>query len=276
MKHKLTYKDYCLFFSKKCDICKGARKVLLDNVWTVCLCQFKATLKFRYDSLQVYPPELKYKTWNDFTGIITEGGITSGILEPESVIESKQKALSYCYKNGDNSSHDNLIVQDHLNDGQNVIIYGERGTGKTLLAVLILKEIVFSNYRSCSSVTTDWVHSSQIRDAARWALDSGIKTKEQDYDYLDEISLTDFLVIDDIDYADKRNSFPSPPDRTSLDVLFGERKRNQRPTIFICSNKIKDMVGDLKTVLLQREWGNEFYDLISNSNNVIIELRKSL
>lgn len=275
MKDKLNYQDYSLYFAQKCDVCHGKKRNLIDGIWTVCPCQKKATLKYRFESLQIDPPELKYKSWDDFTGIITEAGETVGTLSPDSVIEAKTKALAYCYKNGDNSSLDNLIVQKHLADGQNLVISGEKGSGKTLLAVLIVKEVVLANLKYALSMTFNWTQSSQIVYAAKWEIDGGISVKNQDYDYLEELSETDFLVVDDLDYEEKTGSHRQPPDRTSINVLFGERRRNQRPTIFICSDKIRNMIGTVKAERIRQQWGGELCSLVSNAKNIFIDLRKS-
>src|SRR5437867_2071959 len=132
----LTYRQYSTFYASKCDACKGVKRLLKNGVWTACSCQYTASAKWRIDQFEVVPPDLKYKTWNDFTGVHGDSKLTN-----QSFIQAKQKALRYCFGGEDvsliNDRQKNLIVHEHLNDGQNVVIAGATGSGRTLLAVLI-------------------------------------------------------------------------------------------------------------------------------------------
>lgn len=274
--NKTTYSAYLEFYAKKCLKCKGERHIIVDNVATACPCQFTATMKWRFDQIKVRPESLKYKTWSDFTGLIKNEAITvendaiiTGMLDPESVKYAKEEALKYCYRNGDNSSFKNLIVHKHLVDGKNVVISGGKNTGKSLLAVLIVKEVVCASAEYKIDMDFHWATSTKIRNASRWT-----NEKDIDDEYMSYLGRVDWLVIDDVDIENATGHHTNPPDRISLNSLFSTRSIENRPTIFICSEKMSSMRNPRYIDVVEQQWGKEFVNTFMHHNNLVIALRK--
>ncbi len=274
---KVSYNAYLEFYANKCNKCKGERHIFVDNVATSCPCQFTATMKWRFDQIKVRPESLKYKTWSDFTGlikneaiIVENDAIITGMLDPESVKFAKESAMKYCYRNGDNSSYKNLIVHKHLFDGKNVIISGGKNTGKSLLAVLIIKEVVCASAEFKIDMDFHWATSTKIRNAARWT-----NEKDIDDEYMSYLGRVDWLVIDDVDVETATGHHTNPPDRISLNSLFSTRSIENRPTIFICSEKMSDMRNPRYIDVIEQQWGKEFINTFMHQNNLVIALRKN-
>lgn len=137
----LSYQTYSDYYASKCKKCLGEKRVLVNNIWTVCICQNSATLKFKFEQFDVNPSSLKYKTWDDFDGFI-DG---RQVISMESWVSAKRNALKYCFGTDDINVIENrknsLIVHKHRHDGQNVIIVGHPQSGRSLIASLIIKEV---------------------------------------------------------------------------------------------------------------------------------------
>lgn len=263
---KLTHRDYCEYYARHCKICKGAKRVQINGVWTACVCQNTATLKYRFEQFEVSPADLKYKTWNDFTGV--DG---NNVLTRNSFIRAKSKALEYCFGSPDlkltQDRKKNLVVQNHCHDGQNVIIAGGQGTGKTLVAALIIKEVAHACRIHNLNIGFKCIKSVFLQDAARW--DS--QSKSIDQVSLDDWSEVDFLVIDEVDLDSWGHT--TPPDLISLNVLFSTRTIRGLPTIVICSD---DFWRGIKTYRriddIFNRWGRDFVSMLRNPSNMVIEL----
>ncbi len=264
----LEYQDYCDYYASKCKICTGKKRVLHNSIWTCCPCQQHATLKYRFEKIQTYPQELKYSKWSDFTGEIKTKNKQTGKLEigghlsAPVFINAKKKAMEYCFSSSDPSVVDdrrNTLVL-HKNNGRNVVIVGKKNTGKTLLAALILKEVAHASYLFKKlNIDFKWLKASDLINASRWDNDKSV-----DHEFLNSLNNIQFIVIDDIDMY--RTGHNTPPDTVSLDVLFSYRKLASYPTIVICTPEF------FKTASKYEIWGREFTDLITRSDNVLIEL----
>jgi DNA polymerase III delta prime subunit len=272
---KVTYKDYCNYYAKKCKHCGGQKSVLIDGILQACICQFHASSKWEMSQIKVEPPELKYLTWDDFTGVIKSGGEVVGMLTPQSAQEGKQKALAYCFENGDNSDLRNVSIHRRLGDGANMLIAGHRGTGKSLLAILITKAIILSRYFYDPAISFMWIRSSKLREAARWD-----ERRPINHALLDELTETDFLIIDDVDCdivseGGNKGHHTLPPDRTSIDVLFGTRLLYNRPTILVTTEGLVDHLNPRLCQPVMQQWGNEFLNLATASKNTVIRLKRA-
>jgi hypothetical protein len=269
----LDSRDFCVREMKKCKQCHGEGCLNVNGVWCQCICQVYASYKYNFYRLRINPESLKQKTWDDFTGVITKEDITVGMLEPKSVREAKDIVLQYCYRDGDNSNFNNLILHEHLKTGRNIIIGGSKASGKTLLGCLIIKEVIYDaiEFRSKigRTISFDWVYSSELKHAARWD-----NSKSIDHAYLEQLVEMDFLVIDDVDFWTKEGHHTNPPDRISLDMFFGERDIHSRPTIMLCSDTLLDMVSPRYMDSISQQWGGEFFNLLSKPSNMIVRLKK--
>jgi hypothetical protein len=271
---KLTYEDYSNFHAQKCTICSGAKRVCQEGIWITCGCQFNATAKWRLDQIQIYPENLKFKTWEDFVGINSSGKK----LTDASFIEAKTKALIYCFGRPDpqlaKNRKQSSIILKHINDRQNVIIAGAGGSGRSLIAALILKEVIYASAIRRQKVSFYWVKSSELTEAARWATTrTGDISKDIDRNELVEWSESDFLFLDGMDLKPATGDHRAPPDMTSLNILFF--KRFYRPTIIVCSNKLLAECRDpRKADRIKEQWGDDFYTLMHDPKNVVIDLEK--
>lgn len=271
----LELDDFCLYYAAKCDKCKGQKRVRINNVWYACSCQILANVKWKLEQVRIHPPELKQMTWDDFTGVIKEKDLQTGMLQVESVLAAKAKAIDYCYKNNDPNFPTNLILHKRAAEGANLIIGGEKNSGKTLLGVLVIKEIIRTSVVHNIPLSFEWVSSSEIKEAARW--DSA---KSINHGKLDSWAEVDFLVVDDVDIEveqvqGKSYHKTSPPDKTSLNILFGQRDMYHRPTILLCSQRLLRFADSpLHMKSIDQQWGAEFIHILTNKKNIVINLQR--
>ena len=263
------YQRYYEYYAQRCPTCKGSKRVLKNGSWVSCYCQKVASYKCRFDQIRVHPASLKQKGWDDFTGLITDNNITTGMLDPSAAIEGKKKALAYCYKNGDYSKKENLKIHKHLGDGQNVIIGGGKRSGKTMLGYLIMKEVMRSALYNNLKITFDWVHVAELKQAARWD-----NNKPLDHSTLDDLAEVDFLAIDGVDYETREGHHTNPPDRTSMNMLFAQRDMYRKPTIIICTDSFINMLCPRYEQSIALQWGDEFCNLVNQSSNLVIHLKR--
>ncbi len=267
---ELTSEHYCQYYASKCKICAGNRRIKHEGVWTACVCQQAAILKFRFERFPVEPPELKYKTWEDFTGTTNRGKI----LTEDSLVKAKSKALGYCFdsQDGYKDRRKHLTVHRHLEDGQNVVIVGDGNSGRTLLATLIIKEVAHACRIYNKNIDYQYVTSWALKDAARWD-----DNKSINHDFLNEMSDTEFLVIDKMEIMPARGHHTAPPDYNSMNQLFWSRRRLKHPTISICSPSFWSQVTNPGWQEdMSAQWSREFILLLNDSNNLVIKLDKEV
>ena len=271
---KLEYLDYCKYYASKCEVCKGDKRLWKNKAWHACGCQYVASVKFRFENIRIYPPELKYLSWEDFTGeikeISREGKLEiTDYLEPAAILRAKRMAMQYCF-----GSTQPWVLKDRAKysaiyrrfiSGKNVIIAGSKRTGKSLLATLILKEVVFASVSNKVDMSFEWVKGMDLFHAARW--DS---TKEIDYDSLYVWADASFLVIDGLEVP--RGGHTSPPDIIALNRLFGAR-HYEKPTIVITTESfMRECQDPLRSQLVIDKLGAELHSLMVDRDNVLIDL----
>ena len=270
---KLSYENWLELYAQRCSKCKGERAVWVDRVLQICDCQYQARRKARLEQIDIYPPELKYKEWGDFTGVIYRGGQIVGKLTDKSAITSRHRAFSYCF-NRDYSPDilkdraNNLCILNHLSDGQNVIIAGSEGSGRSLLAVLILKEVAEAARIVGKAVDYRWVKFYEVIDAARWD-----NSNPLDRAKLDNFAELDFLFLDDVSVP--KGGHNAPPDHTAMNILFGSRRSRRSPLVATCSldalREATTTSGEYFTSL----YGSEFLKSMSDDSIIFIELHKA-
>lgn len=265
----LTKSDYCAYYASKCKVCNGEKFVEVKGIPTQCLCQHSAELKFKFEQFEVDPPDLKYKSWDDFNGFL-DG---RQVISTESWLSAKQKAIQYCFGSSDpNVIKDrkaNLVVQNHRHDGQNVIIVGNKGSGRTLIAALIIKEVAHACRIHDLDLSFKCLKAYDLFVAARWDNERSV-----DYSLLEELDV-DFLVIDEVELMPPKGHHTNPPDYNTMNSLFGNRVRYKMPTIVICSQSFWSQVSHPKfTEDISTQWGKPFVAIMNNPQNVVIKIDK--
>jgi len=276
---KLSYKNLQSHYSSECKLCNGVQSIVNNNIRYECLCQKMARQKWSLEQVKIRPNSLKYKDWKDFNGTIEANGEIVGNLTIESALAGRDKAFLYCFGSvfdakllKNRSFH--LHVHNHIYDGQNIIITGDSGSGRSLLAVLILKEVICASSFLSRSLDYRWVETYNLIDAARWT-NSSNSNKGVDHDYLDHISGLDFLFLDGVGVQTRGHNYP--PDHFALDKLFGHRRSEGLPTILNCSKNLWKLVSGRNPQGadgIHRIYGNQFVEILQDSNNVIIDLEK--
>jgi len=273
----LTHADYREYYARQCQLCKGNGCVVEDKVRKECVCQKKARRKYRLEQIDIYPPELKYKDWDDFSGVITQNAQVVGHLKIESALSARDQAFQYCYGVPYSteilkSRHKHLQIQKRLSDGQNVVIVGDERTGRSLLGAIICKEVANATVVLNRDIDYRWVKFYDILNAARFVYDAQI-SKAVDHRYLDMLAELKFLFIDSIDVQRGGKNYPS--DHVAMDSMFGFRTMYHLPTVLICSKeilKLLTMPGGQDQLV--RKFGFEFTQLFRKDDTVIIELVK--
>lgn len=285
----LTYEQYCEHYARQCDNCKGKRRYKIDGNWTACPCQQKAALKFRFESIPIQPEELKRLTWKDFTGRVPKKG---SVISGNAYQSARKTLLGYCFNSNDEKailSNDFDVMQerrrlyscvlDHLQDGQNLAIFGGSETGKSLLAMIVIKEVIYASLVfGRPNVSFRWTRGSELLHAVTW--DGEGKTVDEAFMW--DLVATDYLVIDDVYLERKGHS--RAPDVVELDRLFSERMIRSRPTIIVGEPEIATCVlgnggndimakKNLRKTLIH-SWGISFFKLLSDKKTTLLHLEK--
>lgn len=277
----LSYEGLQFHYANDCKLCHGMQSIVdADNIRRECLCQKLARQKWRLEQVQIRPNSLKYKDWSDFNGTIEANGEIIGNLTLESALSGRDKAFRYCFGKAfdakllkNKSSH--LYIQKHVTDGQNIIITGDSGSGRSLLAVLILKEVICASSFLPQSLDYRWVEAYDLIHGARWQASGVVASKNIDYDYLDHLSGLDFLFLEGVGIQTRGHN--TPPDHFVLDKLFGHRRSASLPTVLTCSKELlKLAMGRNPRGFdpVHQIYGSQFLEVIRDSNNIVIDLEK--
>jgi DNA replication protein DnaC len=260
-----SYADYSYYYASRCLTCAGKKYAEVNGIKTACACQNLATTKYRLEQFEVYPSDLKYKSWDDFRGVDESG---ENKLTDVSFISAKQKALKYCFSSSSvKDRKSNLIVHSHLKDGQNVIISGDGGSGKTLIAMLIIKEVAYACQMFNLDISFKYIKTCEIQSAASWD-----NKKQKDHGFLEDVQEYDFLVIDSVEMP---MGHTSPPDSHAMDNVFRYRKFYSKPTIIVCSKEFyRNTQKEVYRHRVMNYWGSEFLSLFMDTRNLHIELNK--
>ncbi len=271
-----TYKDYCDHFATTCKACKGDKKVLKEGIWKGCGCQFVATIKWRFDKVQI-DPKLKTLSWGEFDGILNRGCKEDPdykkLLDPAIAKKAKYSAFEYCFGTKRFEALEdrkkNLCLSSRIGSGQNVVIVGDKQSGKTLLASLILKEVVYASLLFAEEYTFEWIRGYKLLDVA-----SRLDDRPVDLNRLDELGSADFLFIDGL-VAPKGYW-------SSLDRLVDDRMSVGLPTIVTCSHGFWEGcmgvkgygAGHVDREVICKHLGDEIIRLMTDSRNLVINLSK--
>jgi len=255
--------------------------VLRDNGWTACGCQHLAAVKWRFEQIKLKPSGLKYYNWSDFNGSLrtrypngrTEViGCIEGMNENTAAMvaqRARSQAMCYCFDTDDinlvstrEERQKHSLIHEKSVCGGNVVIAGGNRSGKSLLAALILKEVVRASIDSGKDYTFGWVEGSVLVDAA-YSFGKYI-----DFEQLDEWAEVNFLVIDNFDVSNNKV--------VDLDQLF--YRRSSLPTIVTCNPEFlsgchgKPRVGGINSDRVKQMLGAGALQIMLDPSNVEIKL----
>lgn len=278
--NQVSYEDLQIHWANGCKFCEG-KQTIVDSggIRRECLCQKGARQKNRLEQVKIRPDDLKYKDWADFNGTIIDRGEIVGSLTLESALSGRDKAFQYCFGSPFDPSivkrkTSHLRVHKHVSDGQNLIITGDSGSGRTLLAVLVLKEVIRASVFIQDSLDYRWVEAYDLIDAARWS-NLGGSQKGIDYDYLEYLAGLDFLFLEGVGIQTRGHN--SPPDHFALDKVFGNRRSHSLPTVITCSRDLWKLLAGRNPAgrdEVHRIYGNQFLEILQDTNNIMIDLEK--
>jgi len=276
----LKYDSLQRLYASTCGMCNGVQSVVgRDWASRECRCQKRGRQKLNLEKVNIRPNSLKYKDWADFNGTIEANGEIVGNLTLESALAGRDKAFQYCFGspydcNLLKNKSDHICIQKHKSDGQNVIITGDSGTGRSLLSVLILKEVIYAHSVFTDRFGYDWVEVYNLIDAARWTT-SGNSSKGVDHEYLDNIADLNFLFLEGVGIQTRGHNYP--PDHFALDRLFGNRRSMRLPTILTCSKELWMLVTGKNPrgrEEVHKIYGNQFLEILRDSSNIVIDLER--
>jgi len=264
----LSFDEHAAYFAEHCDKCQGKRFVIEEEKRVICSCQSKALVKHRYDQI---PTDLKNKDWEDYTGDFIQNNKEIRVVNWK---ESRDIAFGYCFSkksiNQLSKCELNLDkikeilerrfsrsrIKKRYDDGSNLAILGNSFTGKTLLAALVAKEII---YASVLLIDKDvkWVSFNSLINS--------LSFNRVDYDLIDEISYVDFLILDNVN-APKQGNYM----KNVIDELFYNRINQNLPIIITGSSDINRDDYPNRQAL-----GDEFYRFLNSAKTQKIILQQS-
>lgn len=254
----MRIEDYYKEEANKCKKCKGK----ISQKDKRCVCQRIALSRFRWDQLPIHSV-YRSLDWLDF------GKRHKTQLSPEIFTKARDMAFAYCFsKKGINEirmcqvSDENisniletrrfkqLQLRKRFEDGYNLVILGEEGAGKSLLASLVAREIIHSS-SFIKDMVLKWVPFYELLAK----LDFHYKL----VDFSDDLTYgSDFLIIDDV------HNPPGAINPLLIDEIIGTRLSNDFPTIVTIRNGVN-----------VRFAGNELFRLINDPNTILIKLFES-
>lgn len=184
-----------------CPTCRGARKYRWRSVEQVCDCAMQLQLAKHYSAAGI-GRGYQVLDWSDFVG------------DPV-LLKAVRKYL------------DNY--QAHIDRGVGLLLYGSPGVGKTLVANLVLKELIRNG---CSGYSTTFADTIEAFTAT-WG------NPEEKVWFARKFKQSQVLLLDDLGKEMRtRNNLP----QSTFDSILRSRIQNARPTI-LTTNLLPDELG---------------------------------
>ena len=168
--------------------------------------------------------------------------------------ESKIEKIHHC--KFDNSLIESILekhislskIKNRRNEGANIAFFGDDDTGKTLLASLVAKEIIYSSVL-LSDFDFRWISFNTLINA--------LSFDRTDYALFDDVSCVDFLILDNV-YIPQQGNYM----KNILDDIFHERITKKMPILITGQN-----------ITNRKMLGDEFFRILNSNNTrkVILE-----
>lgn len=165
--------------------------------------------------------------------------------------DSFKKAFTRCKKYCE-------IAEEILNKGYGIYLWGNSGTGKTLLTACM------ANYLMDKEYTVLFTDFFEILKAIRGTFNN--KSNETDDDIIKNISEVDFLFIDDLGTESLAKNSGDNFTQDKIFEIINKRYNKKKPTIFSSNYSIKDLVGS-------RNFMYKTVDRINEMSNAVIEIK---
>ena len=150
------------------------------------------------------------------------------------------------------------IAEEILNKGYGIYLWGNSGTGKTLLTACM------ANYLMDKEYTVLFTDFFEILKAIRGTFNN--KSNETDDDIIKNISEVDFLFIDDLGTESLAKNSGDNFTQDKIFEIINKRYNKKKPTIFSSNYPIKDLVGS-------RNFMYKTVDRINEMSNAVIEIK---
>jgi DNA replication protein DnaC len=190
-----------------CDKCDGYGNIITPNGVKDCECKIKASIVINLIAARI-PPMYETKDFDNF----------------KATSASRKRVLETAKK----------YVAEYQSDGNGLLFIGESGTGKTHIAVAILKELIQKRYPGL------FYNIITLLDELRASYNS--QDDSEQWELIDRVRDTSILVLDDLG-AEKTSGWVN--DR--LYAIINYRYENKKTTI-VTSNKsdaeLKDQIGN--------------------------------
>jgi len=274
----LSFDEHATRFAENCKECRGKRYVLENNKHVVCKCFLNAVIQHRLDQI---PIDFRYKEWLDYVGITDDGKD----IHNSNWKEARAITFAYCFSKRTIKNIEEINYEDidqnfinkkirhrasnskilfRKNEGANLAIFGDEMTGKTLLASLVAKEIIYASVL-LGNFDFKWLSFNTLINS--------ISFDRINYDLVDEITCVDFLVLDNA-YIPQQGNYM----KNVLDEIFYDRLMGKMPTIITGSSGMENSEHFKKKdqysgITARQAMGDEFYRLLNSSNTQKIVLK---
>ena len=217
-----------------CNKC-GNKKIFVGNDWQgnkiakrcVCNCyeEEQQRLKEKEEKRSKIKRIEKLKNRSLIDERYKDKHFTDLDLNNESFINAYKRCKKYCE-----------VAEQVYEKGYGIYLYGNSGTGKTLLTSCMANELLEKEY------TVLFTNFFEILKAIRNTYNN--KTSETDDNIINDISEVDFLFIDDLGTESLSKNSGDNFTQDKIFEIINKRYNKEKPTIFSSNYSMKELVAN--------------------------------